>query len=148
MVPELRKCRAMKVVIPQYNGRISPVFDTCTAVLAVRFQDMEENERAEYSLDGMKPLERADFVISLRPDWLLCAGITRPLRDRLTTAGISVQDCVVGDIPSVLAAFLCKGLGQPGFLMPGCRRANGRGRGRGRGGGGGRGNRQGKGGRP
>ena len=149
----------MKVVIPQYRGRISPVFDTCAVVLAVRFEAKEEVESGEHSLEGMSSLERVRFVISLKPDWVLCAGISRPLHTRLINAGISVRDCIVGDIPSVLAAFLCKELDQTAFLMPGCGRGKGMGRGsggrskgrrgeRGRGGGRQRAGRQRKGGRP
>jgi len=141
----------MQIAIPEWQGRVSPVFDTANRVLLFRFEDNLEADRREAQFSGMPPPLRVQRLLDLGVDVLICGAISRPLSEMCVYAGISVIPWVSGSLDEVIQAFLNGGLPSPDYTMPGCcgRRMRGRrgrggggrggGRGRGRGRGGGRG---------
>lgn len=141
----------MQVAIPEWQGRISPVFDTANRVLLLQIEDGREAERREAQFAGMPPPLRVQRLVDLGVDMLICGAISRPLSSMCLSAGISIIPWVSGALDEVVRAFLAGGLPSPDFTMPGCYgqrmrarrgrgggrsgRGSGRGRGRGRGGG-------------
>ena len=121
----------MKVAVPVFHSRISPVFDVAHLCLLVELRDGAEAERQQLVLMGKLPQDRVSALRKQGVDVLICAGITGVTRVLAENAGVRVLSGVAGDIEKVLKAFRARGLDKPGFRMPGCRmrrRMMGRGR--------------------
>jgi len=110
----------MKIAIPQWQDRVSPVFDVAASLLVVDMADGREEARVTVELTAMDPLRRAQQVASLSPDVLICGAVSWPLEMALTSAGVRVIPQICGGIGEVLEAFANGDLGQDRFLMPGC----------------------------
>jgi len=120
----------MKVAIPHWNGRVSPVFDVAGALLVVDVADGRELRREEASLTASDPLQRAKQVAQFGAEVLVCGAISLPLEAALSSAGVQVIAFTCGRAEEVLAAFINGQLTNGAFLMPGCcgRRRRSRGR--------------------
>ena len=133
----------MRVAIPKFDDRVSPVFDSSTLLLIADLKDGKVDETRLIPLTDLSPFQRVDLVKEADVDVLICASISCSLSAYLTAARVRVIDGVVGEINAVLDAFLAQALPAPGLDMPGCRRLGGPGRGMGRGHGCGKGRGQG-----
>lgn len=111
----------MKVAIPHWQGRVSPVFDVAGNLLMVEFENGCEVRREEVRLAETDGFARAAGVACLGADVLVCGGISAPIEARLSAAGVHVIGFVCGAVEDVLAGFLAGELGGPAYLMPGCR---------------------------
>ncbi len=110
----------MKVAIPHWQGRVSPVFDVAGHVLVVDLADGVEAARQDVSLATEDPQARAADLKRTGADVLICGAISRPLELALSSAGIEVISQTCGYVEQVLAAFACGQWPQDAFLMPGC----------------------------
>ena len=115
----------MKVALPVWDGRISPVFDTARKLLLVDVAEAKEAGRSEEDLGVMPPPQRAAKLVALGVHVLVCGAISRPLASMVAAYGIQVIPFVSGEAEDVLSAYVCGRLRDPGlppqFLMPGCR---------------------------
>lgn len=111
----------MKVAIPVWEGRISPVFDVARRVLVVELADGVEAAREDMSLQAATLPGRAKFLAELGVELLICGAISRPLEEMLAAADVQVIPHTCGPVEEVLRAFLSGQLTQQAFLMPGCR---------------------------
>ena len=96
----------MKVAIPVWQGRVSPVFDTAGKLIVIDVEDGEERVRDEEILGQSGPLARAAEVAGLNVDVLLCGAISRPLENALAASGIQLISRICGEVEEVLTAFL------------------------------------------
>jgi predicted Fe-Mo cluster-binding NifX family protein len=110
----------MKVAIPVWQGRISPVFDVAGQLLLVELTDGREVGREEQLVTETTPDERARKLEELGIETLICAGISQPLEAVLADRGIRVIARICGNVEEVLAAFVAGRLGEECFAMPGC----------------------------
>lgn len=110
----------MKVAIPHWQDRVSPVFDSATRLLVVEIARGRERGRSESPLVSCHPTHRAAELRRSGADVLICGAISRPLEDAIRSAKIQVVAHVCGQIEEVLKAFLNDRLSDPVFLMPGC----------------------------
>ena len=129
----------MRVAIPTWRGRISPVFDVAGHLLLVDAQNGSEIRREEAMVEPSDLPARAKRMTELGTNVLICGAISWPLEVMLRSAGIRVIPHTCGPVEDVLRAFLSGQLTEQAFLMPGCcgrrrRFRGGRGGGRGRGG--------------
>ena len=126
----------MRLAIPTWQGRVSPVFDSAQRLLIVDAADGSETGRSEEGLgSGLLP-QRVARLKELGVDVLVCGAISRPLAGMIAASGIVLVPFISGECDEVLAAYLRGEIPSPQFLMPGCC-GQGRGwrhRGRGRGG--------------
>jgi predicted Fe-Mo cluster-binding NifX family protein len=127
----------MQVAIPEWQGRVSPVFDTAARMVLLKVEDGREVDRREAQFLGMPPPLRVQRLLDLKVDVLICGAISRPLSAMCLSAGISMIPWVSGSLDEVVKAFLVGALPSPDYTMPGCcgqrlRARRGRGRGRGR----------------
>ncbi len=129
----------MKVAIPVFSERISPVFDWCRELLLVDVASGREDDRRHLTLEALDPLQRVEQLAEQRVELLVCGGISELLLSSIEARGIRVVPWVAGSIEEVLADLLTRGLPGPRLVMPGCRRAGGPGCGLGRMGKGGKG---------
>ncbi len=112
----------MKIAIPHWQGRLSPVFDVCGRVMVVETDGRHEIGRSEAAVTGIDPLDRVRLLSALGVDVLICGAISRYLEAALAAAGIHVLAEVCGPVEAVLAGFLARGRTASCHRMPGCRR--------------------------
>ena len=110
----------MRIALPVFHSRISPVFDAARSLLTVDAEAAEETRRSEYRLCGLSLIERAKLLSDLGVEVLICGAITAPLLHMVRQHEIGVLPHIVGDIDKVIAAYLTGGLRAPRFAMPGC----------------------------
>ncbi len=149
MARALPNLKLMRVAIPRWQGRISPVLDCASDLLVIDIEAGHEVRREERQLGRTDPLARAQEIANLEVDTVICGAISAPMEARLVSAGVRVIGFTCGTVDEVLGAFLKGELASRTFVMPGCqgwrRRQGGNvmprgfGMGSGRGGGGNRG---------
>lgn len=110
----------MRIAIPQWQGRVAPVFDVAGSLLVVDFEDEREARREEIRLVRTDAPGRAAEFSHLNADVLICGAISAPLEARLSTAGVTVIGFVCGAVEDILSGFVKGELSSPAFLMPGC----------------------------
>ena len=114
----------MKIAIPQWQGRVSPVFDVAGNVLVVEVDSGVEQTRQDVIFDVEAPQARAARLMETGAkegaNVLVCGAISWPLEMAIATAGIEVIPQICGDVTCVLEAFIEGRLDQGAFLMPGC----------------------------
>lgn len=110
----------MKVAIPTWDGRVSPVFDVAKRLLVVDVERDTEVGRSEVDLKEMRLAARVKRMTALGVHVLICGAISWPLEAMLTSAGARVIPQTCGPVDDVLRAFLAGQLASGAFLMPGC----------------------------
>ena len=123
----------MKVAIPTWCGRVSPVFDVARRLVLLDVEGQTEISREETGIENTEPVLRVRRVAELGVNTLICGAISRPLENMLVAAGVGVIPHACGPVEEVFHAFLAGRLAEDAFLMPGCcgRRRQFRGRRRG-----------------
>lgn len=126
----------MRIAIPQWQSRVSPVFDVAARLLLVDVANARESGRQEVALTATDPIQRAQQLAQHSANVLICGAISRPLEMAVLSEGLQVVAQVCGPVEEVLQAYLEERLSDPTFLMPGCcgrrrRFRGGRGRGQG-----------------
>ncbi len=110
----------MKLAIPHWQGRVSPVFDVSGNLLIVEIDDGAEQARRDVVFDTEDLQRRVVRLTETGASVLVCGAISRPLEMAVAAAGIEVVSQICGDLESVLAGFIEGRLNHPAFLMPGC----------------------------
>jgi predicted Fe-Mo cluster-binding NifX family protein len=110
----------MKLAIPEFNGRVSPVFDFCRQLLVIEVRKDASPEAYNVDWSDLNIRNRAHRLKALKIDTLLCGGISRELAGEVKRNGIRVIPWISGDIKEVLNAFLSRELPSPRLTMPGC----------------------------
>jgi predicted Fe-Mo cluster-binding NifX family protein len=135
----------MRIAIPEWQGRVSPVFDVAVNLLLIDVESGQEMRREERRLLRMDLLARVCEFLSFGAGTLICGAISAPVEARLVASGVRVVGFTCGMVDDVLAAYLRGELANRLFIMPGCKRRwreggnvmpRGLGMGAGRGGGG------------
>jgi predicted Fe-Mo cluster-binding NifX family protein len=110
----------MRVAIPLWQGRVSPVFDEATRLLLVDVFEKQEQHRQEEHLIARNPFERAQALPKLGVDLLICGMISQMQQTALASAGIRIIPHICGSMEEVIAAFLDGRIESGALLMPGC----------------------------
>lgn len=110
----------MRVAIPLWQGRVSPVFDEACRILLVDILDKQEQYRQEESLMARNPFERAQVLPKLGVDLLICGMISQTQQTALISAGIRIIPHICGPMDEVIAALLDGRIESGALLMPGC----------------------------
>jgi len=110
----------MKIAIPTWNGRVSPVFDAASRLLVVEAGDEGEHSRFETDISEQFLPSKVMRLTGLGVDTLICGAISRPIAHMMTTAGIRLIPWISGQVEEVLQAFLSETLFDLRFTMPGC----------------------------
>jgi predicted Fe-Mo cluster-binding NifX family protein len=112
----------MRIAIPVWNEKVSPVFDTAAHVLVLQYKGSQEISRTETFLEGQDLYSRCHRLKALEVDILICGAISKCYYIMLCkSAGIRVIPWISGLLEEVLEAFLAGTLTDTKFLMPGCR---------------------------
>ena len=110
----------MKVAIAHWQGRIAPVFDVARNMLLVDVRGDVEQGRRHVVFEGQGLRSRVRQLVESGVDVLICGAISWPLEVAVRTARVNVLPQTCGEVETVLDAFLCGGLPDRAFLMPGC----------------------------
>ena len=110
----------MKIAIPVWQGRISPVFDSSRRILLLEVEAGRVLARSEAPIGGELPQERARQLSDLGAEVLVCGAISRPLAELVAQAGIRLIPFIAGEVEEILRAYLEGRLQSAEFLMPGC----------------------------
>jgi len=121
----------MKIAIPVWNERVSPVFDVAEKILIADVEGGIEKARSRYQLESTSPVARATEIGNLGIDVLICGAISRPLEAMITANGVGVIAQVCGNVDEILKAYTSgRLLTSRRYLMPGCWRRGYKWRGR------------------
>ena len=112
----------MRIAIPIWEDKVSPVFDTASRLLIVKLEDQREVSRFETSLNEQDISRRCFRIQELGVDILVCGAISRPLSSMLMAFGINIIPWITGNPEDVLKAYMQGTLYHPNFLMPGCKK--------------------------
>jgi predicted Fe-Mo cluster-binding NifX family protein len=109
----------IRIAIPIFHHRVSPVLDTCTRLLVIDYEEETEVGRREILFDGCTLSERFERIRKLSPTAVICCGISEEFDRLLQTTGIRLICGIVGDVQQVAEAFSDNRLDAPCFKMPG-----------------------------
>jgi predicted Fe-Mo cluster-binding NifX family protein len=116
----------MRIAVPEHQGRVAPVFDTCTRiaiyVLSAGRNSLEASE--DWSLTSRHG--RALRLKELGVEMLLCGGISNSMEEQVRICGIQLVPWLAGEVPRILEAFREGTIDSPQFAMPGTRGCSGR----------------------
>ncbi len=119
----------VKLAVPIWNGRVSPVMDTAHRLLLVEVVDGAEVSRTVVDLPQASADHRARFISEQGVETLICGALSQDLNQMLTAAGVKTVPWFRGGVEAVIAAHLSGNLHCNEFLLPGCgRRRRGMGR--------------------
>lgn len=111
----------MRLAIPTWNDRVSPVFDTASRLVLVDVeQGAEQGRRIVQAGADPYPAQRARRLGELHIDVLICGAISRPLAELVSASGVLVVPWVSGPVDDILRAYLAERLADPCWRMPGC----------------------------
>jgi predicted Fe-Mo cluster-binding NifX family protein len=117
----------MRIGIPTWNGRVSPVLDTAERLLVMETTAPDDPAPSEIPLGPGPPAHRALRIAELELDLLICGAVTRPLARYLESLGVPLCPWVSGATEEVVSALEAGRLDEPRFMMPGrCGRPKGR----------------------
>jgi len=117
----------MRIAIPIWQSRVSPVFDAARRLLIVDVEEGRETARTEETISEISPPRKARRLRELGVDVLICGAVSRPLAALIAQSGVRVVPWIAGDVEEVLKYYIDGRMPDPRFLMPGCGRYWGRG---------------------
>lgn len=110
----------MKVALPIWDGRVSPVFDVAHELLVAEVNDQAVDSQATHVIAETDAAARAKFVADLGVTILICGAISQALEQLLLSRGVRVIARKCGDANEVLTAHITGRLDEPQYTMPGC----------------------------
>jgi predicted Fe-Mo cluster-binding NifX family protein len=111
----------MRVAIPVWGERVSPVFDVANRIMLVDVEHGVEQARTEESIEEAVQSRRVRRLVDRGVQVLICGGISRALATMLLAAGVAVIAWKAGPANAVLRAYLEGRLEEPRWKMPGRR---------------------------
>ena len=112
----------MRIAVPIWDNKVSPVLDTASKLLILETLDREKVSRVEADLSERDISRRCYRIRTLEVDVLICGAVSRPFAELLEGSGIDIIPGISGDIEDILQAYFSGTLNQSKFLMPGCRK--------------------------
>ncbi len=109
----------VRVAIPIFRSRVSPVFDLCTRLLVIDFEQNREIRRMEICLDWLSLTERVAILQKLCVQTVICGGISEVFHNMLKNADILLIYGIAEEVDQVVDAYKSGQLHNPRFYMPG-----------------------------
>jgi len=119
MAAPLLSLEAMRLAVPIWGDRVSPLFDVARRLLLVEVDRGLVVSKMEHDVAAT---DRVRSTTQLGVDLLICGAVSRELERMLVSAGVDVISDICGSVDEVVDAFLADTLGQQRFIMPGCTR--------------------------
>lgn len=112
----------IRIAVAQWQERVSPVFDVCSALLVIDIDNGHEVARKCAALHGDDPFARTAELTALGVQVLICGAISQMQETALVDAGIAVHGFIRGQTENVIGYFLQGNLFGEHCHMPGCAR--------------------------
>jgi predicted Fe-Mo cluster-binding NifX family protein len=109
----------MKIAMPVWEDRISPLFDVARQFLVVEVENKQKQMSRTVSLENGWPSTRVSQMADLGIEVLICGGISRLLADLIHASGVTVISQIKGEPDQVLEGYLRGDIDSPRFAMPG-----------------------------
>jgi len=113
----------MKIAIPVWQGRVSPVLDFAEQAVLVDLDAADGRGRRFERLGPDEPHHRARRFEQLGVDVVICGAISRSLAGLITARDIRLIPLISGRVEEVISAFHEGTLGSGAFAMPGADRS-------------------------
>ena len=111
----------MRIAIPEFHGRVSPVFDWSRRIVLIDLDGRVEIARERRTMVNASPETRIGRLTEASVDVLICGGITEEALAAAERVGLAVESWVAGEVDLVVEAFLNGKLRSSAFFaMPGC----------------------------
>jgi predicted Fe-Mo cluster-binding NifX family protein len=110
----------MRIAIPIWENKVSPVMDTASRLLIIETDGQKEITRFETYLEEQDISRRCHRIQSLEIDVLICGAICRSFSEMLRASDILIVSEISGLVEDVLKAYLQGKLADSKFFMPGC----------------------------
>jgi predicted Fe-Mo cluster-binding NifX family protein len=118
-VVDEHRVRRKRIAIPDWAGRVSPVFDAAQQVLVVDCVNGVESGRHSMIMGHSNPELRAVQLADWGVDVLVCGAVSQTLRRGIAALGIDVIDGVCGETAEVLRVVLSEGAFPAALRLPG-----------------------------
>jgi len=112
----------MKIGIPIWEDKISPVLDTASRFLVIETDGKKEFSRYETYLEVQGVSHRCFRIKGLGVDILICGAVSRRLLEKLMALEVQIIPGISGPPEDVLRAYLRGNIDDAKFLMPGFKR--------------------------
>ena len=116
------KVTLMRIAIPVWEDKVSPVFDTALKLLVVEFDNRKEMSRLAYHIGEEDLSWKCQRIKDLSPDVIICGAISHFFLNMLKAVNLEVIEHISGSTEGVLDAYLKGDILNSRFLMPGCKR--------------------------
>jgi predicted Fe-Mo cluster-binding NifX family protein len=111
----------MRVAVPVWGERVSPVLDTASRLRIAEFEKGEkECENCfEVWLEEREICRRCARICGMRIDLIICGAVSRAMSTMLEAAGVRVISGIAGTYDNVFKAYSDGDLFSARFMMPG-----------------------------
>lgn len=118
----MRGNSAMKIAVPIWEDKVSPVLDTAGKLLVLDTLGRKHVSRTEFLLSEQEISKRCFRIQKLGIDVLICGAVSRAFAEILSAAGIQIIPGISGEVEEIVTAYIKGTLNQAKYLMPGCKR--------------------------
>jgi predicted Fe-Mo cluster-binding NifX family protein len=94
------------ILIPIFGNRISPRLDFAQSLQLIKIENQKITSRETIKIITQNRLDRINKIINLKPDAIICDGLTEMCIHEFEKADIKVIPWVHGEIEKVLKLFL------------------------------------------
>lgn len=109
----------MKIGIPVFQDRLSPVFDSSGLIRVFTHQpDGRMTEGASLAIHSLLCYARIEAILAQHIDLLICAAISRECQILLEANGVVVLAGLFGPATDIVAAYLAGRLDDKQFHLP------------------------------
>ncbi len=95
-----------KIAISIFHDRVASRLDSAENLMLVTADDGKVKSRELILLREEDPLRKIDKIIQLKPDVLICGGLTKICEDKLSNSNIKVFPWVQGNAEYILSLCL------------------------------------------
>ena len=111
----------MRVAIPEYRGRVAPVFDSCQRIVLYDVTDGRYTAVGAADLASFTTAMRVGILRAYGVSTLLCGAVSDLAQRALNATGIEVHGFLCGDVSLLIRAYGTGEFNSSDFNMPGCK---------------------------
>lgn len=120
----------MKLAIPIWNNRVSPVFDTAKQILVLEVENGQAGMRQTLNMDRIPGFQRGEWLVRAGVTTVVCGAVSSSQEAVLHAAGMDVISWIGGDVEDVIFAYCAGRLDREELQLPGSGKFHRRRRGR------------------
>ena len=110
----------MRVAVPIWENKISPVLDTAEKIRIYEIEDGVMVPKEELIMKSH--VDDIALFIADRANVIICGAVSGNLDARLKDLGVKVHSWIMGEIDYILNCYVNGNINRKEHSMPGCRR--------------------------